>query len=276
MTTDYDRRAGIAKPTKFAVPTACSRCGGDGVWKGWHRGTCYRCGGCGQDPTPDRMFFYPTEWTEEQCAAHVAKRAAQAQARAERKAAKEAAAKAEALARVPVLAEIEALRQEAAALEPEAYDASTWGLLDSVAKDIFWKAAKYELSEAQVALLVRALERVRKYQGAKVAQAAEKAAAGPVPTGKVTVEGEVVSQKFVEGQFGTTHKFMVKLDNGARVWSSVPKALSCNPFKRNALGDWEGNGSRVRFTATVEASKDDPTFGFASRPTQAAVCEEVA
>jgi hypothetical protein len=41
------------------------------------------------------------------------------------------------------------------------------------------------------------------------------------------------------------------------VWGSVPASLSRVT-----------RGSRVTFTAEVEASKDDPEFGFFRRPTQ--------
>jgi hypothetical protein len=88
---------------------------------------------------------------------------------------------------------------------------------------------------------------------------AEKDAAGPVPVGRVTMTGEVIGLKEVQGQSfhygdsGLRTKLIIKLENGSKVYG--------NRFNNLNKGDI------VTFTATVEASKDDSKFGFYKRPT---------
>jgi hypothetical protein len=79
------------------------------------------------------------------------------------------------------------------------------------------------------------------------------------PTGKVTIEGTIVGIKWAQTQFGSQEKMIVE-SNGFKVYGSVPKSL-----------DGVVKGNKVRFVATVEQSRDDESFGFFSRPTQA-VC----
>lgn len=102
-------------------------------------------------------------------------------------------------------------------------------------------------------------------QGAAVLRiAAEKAAepeAAPVVTGRVEVTGKVVSTKWVDGygpRARAVKKMVVLDDRGFRVYGTVPTAI--RGVER---------GERVTFTATVEASDDDETFGFFKRPTKA-------
>ncbi len=79
----------------------------------------------------------------------------------------------------------------------------------------------------------------------------------PVKEGRYEVQGEVLSTKWQESDFGGSLKMLVEVD-GFKVWGSVPSALG--PLER---------GDRVAFTATVEASSDDKSFGFFKRPTKA-------
>ena len=140
-----------------------------------------------------------------------------------------------------------------------------WGFGTMI--DIARKARTYgDASEKQIALIERILGeidgKVEAYRG-KIAVRAAAPQAGPVPTGRVVIEGEIVGIKEVDDNFsyhgGTITKMTVKLDNGARVYGTMPAAI--NGFR----------GDRVRFTATVEASNDDASFGFAKRPAKAEV-----
>lgn len=89
-------------------------------------------------------------------------------------------------------------------------------------------------------------------------------AAAPVATGKVTVEGTVVSVKWMESEYGAQLKMTVACDNGSRVWVTVPRALwDAVPTSDDLLE------RRVRFDATVTAAGNDPSFGFGKRPTKA-------
>lgn len=130
--------------------------------------------------------------------------------------------------------------------------------------DVAGKLRKYgELSERQVAAVRAALVRDAEWAAKKaVVQAAKDAAeaanpAQPVPTGRIVLTGEVLTTKYVDSQFGSTLKMLVKEDRGFKVWGTVPNSLDVE------------RGDRVAFTATVEPSKDDATFGFFTRPSKA-------
>jgi hypothetical protein len=137
--------------------------------------------------------------------------------------------------------------------------------------DVARKLRMYgELSERQVAAVRKAMPQEQAFQARKREQAEERARqeaerpSAPVPTGRVTVTGEVFKVKYPEeyDQFPTT-KMLVQDDRGFRVWGSVPSSISA--VRR---------GDRVSFSAEVEASKDDPRFGFYRRPTKAQIVAE--
>lgn len=109
-----------------------------------------------------------------------------------------------------------------------------------------------ELSERQIASVISANARDIEYAARK---AAEKASAGPVPTGKrIEFTGVLVSRKQQDSQFGVVTKCLIRLDNGSKIWMTEPAACVAS------IGD------RCTFRATVEASKDDLSFGFGNRP----------
>jgi hypothetical protein len=90
----------------------------------------------------------------------------------------------------------------------------------------------------------------------------EVANAGPMPTGRVEIEGVIVHTRWQESNFsyyGGCTKMIVKLDDGNKVWGTMPSALEAD------------KGDRVRFTATVEVSDKDEHFGFFKRPVKAEV-----
>jgi hypothetical protein len=87
--------------------------------------------------------------------------------------------------------------------------------------------------------------------------AEREAATVPVVEGRYEIQGEVLSVKFQESQFGGSLKMLVEVD-GYKVWGTVPTDLY-----------GVDRGDRVAFTATVERSQDDAGFGFFKRPTKA-------
>lgn len=89
----------------------------------------------------------------------------------------------------------------------------------------------------------------------------ERAELKPVIEGKgIVIEGEVLSVKWQENDFGGRFVTTVKDDRGFIVWGSRPSKIH-----------WE-KGDRVRFKAgTVTKSDRDETFGFFKRPTSAEV-----
>jgi hypothetical protein len=128
-----------------------------------------------------------------------------------------------------------------------------------IVKDIERKLWQYgDLSDKQVELVFKiAREQVERL----VAQAARKAhldAAPALAEGRYTIEGRIVSTKTQESIYGTQYKMLVEMEDGNRVWGTVPSII------------WDVEaGSRVKFDAAVERSKDDEHFGFYKRPTKA-------
>ena len=82
----------------------------------------------------------------------------------------------------------------------------------------------------------------------------------PVEEGRGEITGEIVSTREDEGMYGWTTKMRVRDDRGFEVWGTMPKAL---------VDAGAEAGARVSFTATVEASRGDETFGFFRRPAAA-------
>ena len=120
--------------------------------------------------------------------------------------------------------------------------------------DVIGKLNTYgSLSVRQVEAVLKSLARDVEMASKKATEAAE--VKGPAPTGRVTVTGEVLSTKTVDGFYGSTLKMLLKLDNGSRVWLTVPG---------KAVAD---KGNLLTVTATFEASKDDVSFAFGKRPT---------
>lgn len=79
---------------------------------------------------------------------------------------------------------------------------------------------------------------------------------GEAPTGKQTVKGKVVSVKDWMGEYGPVFKMTIRLENGATVYGSLPKAVPA---------DYRGD---IEFSATFEHAKDDSTHSFFKRPTK--------
>lgn len=136
--------------------------------------------------------------------------------------------------------------------------------------DIWTKAFDYELSEKQIAAVAKQLQADADRAAAR---AAEKAALNPVETGKQTISGEVVTVKYQDSQYGGSWKMLVKDDRNFKVWGTIPNAIF-NQQTAETEDSYNASpnelvGRKVSFNATVEASDDDKTFGFYSRPTKA-------
>lgn len=123
-----------------------------------------------------------------------------------------------------------------------------------IASDIAGKLDRYgSISEAQVALL----HRLRQQEADKAAtKAAEPVPTTPAPEGRVEVEGVLLGTKVVEGDFGTTVKWLVRL--------TTPE-YAANKVWVTSMGGAD-RGDTVRFRATFTRSDRDPHFAFGSRP----------
>jgi hypothetical protein len=131
---------------------------------------------------------------------------------------------------------------------------------ENTIRDIVGKLVKYgNISDNQKSFVSKLLGNIARRPIIEAERAAEKEAAAPVVEGRHEVVGTVLTIKQVEtetsfhyGDDGVRTKALIRLDDGAKVWGSR--------FANIEKGD------RVRFTATFTPSKDDPKFGFYSRP----------
>ncbi len=121
----------------------------------------------------------------------------------------------------------------------------------------------------------------------RAARAAAKAEAPAVVEGRQVLSGEIVSIKTVENDFGSATKVVIQEDRGFRLYGTLQKDIAHEIYwalheKLEADGYsiydqgpevWfeAAKGKKVSFTATVEVSKDDHSFGFFSRPTKGQV-----
>lgn len=233
----------------------CGKCGGSGriaYYGHVEGGRCFECGGNGGHYTK----------TVGQLVA-AAKRRDTAAANKARKAAAEKAA-------------LDAWKADNADLLARA---------DAVKCD-WYQNWRYAPDAAQVENLASA---VAEREARNAREAARKAAAQPVPTGKTTITGTVVSWKEATNSFSyyaeTILKVVVEDQRGFRVFGTCPKALADAAFDafyadrdRSLDGPdvWKNEalkGAMVTFTATVEQSKDDPAFGFFKRATKASLLD---
>jgi len=127
------------------------------------------------------------------------------------------------------------------------------GRQEAIITDIVTKVVQYgSISEAQARFVKSLLSQIADRPRLEAIDAA--AADFPVTSERIEIVGEVLSIKEVESQYGITWKMLVRAQAGWKVWVTAPG----NP----------GKGDKVRFFAKVQPSKDDPKFGFGSRPTK--------
>jgi hypothetical protein len=158
------------------------------------------------------------------------------------------------------------LKREKNAKEREAFLKDHPGLKEAlevdhyIVKDIKNRFMQWlSLSEKQVALVFKIAKEVNEKEPEEPKVAAR------IEEGRQAVEGEVVSIKGYETQFGFVEKMLVKVreeDGYWLTWGTLPSAI-----------DDVGRGDRVRFMAKLEQGDDD-YFSRFSRPTKAEIVEE--
>ena len=161
--------------------------------------------------------------------------------------------------RASIAAAERAQRAERAA----AFAAGHPGLTEALARphrilsDLAAKLAQWgSLSDKQVALALKIARELDAPTTPKV-DAVE---------GRQVIQGRVASVKEQEGAYGLTLKMLVVVATPAgewRTWGTVPSSLLGKRLR----------GAIVKFTATVEASRDDKAFSFFRRPTNAELLE---
>lgn len=140
------------------------------------------------------------------------------------------------------------------------YDAPGWAEFFFSMLDQFDRNG--DLSERQIDALIASKARKAERDAKRALESIQHPAA-PVVEGKIVVTGEIIKLDVTDGQF-TREVMTVRDDRGFKVWGTQPRAL------------YEAKvGARVTFTATVEKSDRDETFGFFKRPTKPAILQEV-
>lgn len=132
------------------------------------------------------------------------------------------------------------------------------------------------LTEKQLAFARRIFaERLARAEGRDAIENARRASAPHWTTGRQTFTGTIQSVRVEEIQFGwrktTTVKGLVTLGDGRKVWASLPKAavwIGVDESLNQGPKSYEDlKGLTLTMTATITPSDDDPTMGFAKRPT---------
>ncbi|QDF15994.1 hypothetical protein H3N89_gp29 [Microbacterium phage MonChoix] len=156
------------------------------------------------------------------------------------------------------------------------------GFIRTMAETLRWVGPSKDFTPNMIAAVRRTMEK----------RATLKAASVAAPEGRVTVTGEVVGTKVVEGDYGTAYKITVKDDRGFRVYVSIPKqqadqaydewfAAHEDTYRSFGYAVWfmgadevateNGvKGRRITFDAALERSRDDESFAFGKRPTKGA------
>ena len=114
---------------------------------------------------------------------------------------------------------------------------------------------------------------------ADVAKRADEPELAPVPetSERVRITAKLVHQKNVDGYYGQTLKGLFLCDAGDgkafKLWGTVPQAVADAEFAyQGAHGEWPTDLiPAVSFTARIERSSDDESFGFFKRPTKVEV-----
>ena len=131
------------------------------------------------------------------------------------------------------------------------------------------------LSDKQIELAFKLVTDVAKREELK----ANEPAPAPVPNTdkRIRITAKLVHQKNVDGYYGQTLKGLFVCDAGDgkafKLWGTVPQAVADAEWAyQNAHGEWPTDLTpAVSFTARIERSRDDESFGFFKRPTKVEV-----
>lgn len=133
----------------------------------------------------------------------------------------------------------------------------------STLQDMWFRFERYgDMSDKAYGYLSKIVGWMSEAEERRVARETEVAAkverGATVTAGRQVIEGEVTTTRWDTNDYGTVQKMRV-VNGDLAYWGSVPSSIEVE------------KGTRVRFTATVEPSNDDPSFGFFKRPAKAEV-----
>jgi len=278
ITPAKDAISFVTSPTGIVTwteATTCSRCGGSGLWRGsWHgiqtTGTCYGCDGSGHGRDTRAKGYSKDAY------ARYAKRKEANLARKNLKIERENKERLDNFRE-----ELDALEELGTALLPilsRAYVKSNsksnddWSFVDKVANtllvvpnrdysirldasDLILRSRE-ELSRGWIVKSPKTIDALRNMLARKIEQDKEsELAANWTVEGRQEIEGEILSTKVVENDYGVSEKMLLKLSDGRKCWGTVPSKLA-----KFDIGDI------VSIKATISISRDDKTFAFFKRP----------
>jgi hypothetical protein len=132
------------------------------------------------------------------------------------------------------------------------------------------------LTDGQLAAARRTFAKfVERAEGRDVEENARRARAPHWTAGRQTFTGTVQSVRVSEtvvayNTSATIVKGLVTLEDGRKVWTSLPKAAMTEDLANSDEGWTKGyealKGLTLTMTVTIEPSDDDPTMAFGSRP----------
>ena len=137
---------------------------------------------------------------------------------------------------------------------------------------IRWPAT--QLSQAQIVLLKR-LPGQEADRAERKAREDEQKRPVPKTDERLLIEGMILTTKVQDSDFGSQLKMLVRVemddDGFFKLWGTVPAAIEDLLHGPEAL---TLRGSRISFCAKIQPSRDDPSFGFFSRPTKAVLLQK--
>lgn len=140
---------------------------------------------------------------------------------------------------------------------------NTFRFEEDTIRDIVGKLVQYgNLTDKQLKFVGTLLSQIQNRNQIAAEREAQKAAAAPLPnfSGRVQVEGTILSKKGKDTRFGFVVKIVVQHVDGWKVYGTLPASL-----------EKAEKGDSVSFMATVKISPDDSKFGFFSRPTNGTI-----
>jgi len=128
--------------------------------------------------------------------------------------------------------------------------------------DLVRKLKKWGISEKQVNLLKSLCSKLKDLPRTIALDREANAARADAPEGKIlSFQGEVLSIKLVENDYGSTYKMLVEHITGYKVWSTVPSKILGELIK----------GDVVEMTINLTKSNTDSKFAFGKRPSKAKI-----
>lgn len=138
----------------------------------------------------------------------------------------------------------------------DAFEDAEYSYMFRINKGSFYKLGDTMITSVKIYAPKYVLELSAKYSEEEIEhlKEIEKLSKGEAPEGRQDIFGHVVHVKVTEGYYGVAIKCLIKLENGATLWGTLPKPLHVD------FRGW------VKMTATFERKADDATHAFYKRP----------